>query len=535
MHLGKKIATLAMIGAMAVSTLFAKPVYAAEKPAYLKSVTYFGDEWPINYWGSEDKNMAANFEKIKADGFNSIILVVPWREFQPNNATQEFNPVAFERLKTVMNCANDHGLWVVLRIGYSWDYYGKAELPPRFAGIVRHNGADRSAWLRYCDEIYKTVSQYPNFHSGFITWEDFWDYVHNMGRDYNIKQRKQMAWVSGYQEYLEKHYSLEYVSEKYNEEFENFSEVYLPYRQMEATELFYEFYDQMLNGLLAQSQTVFPGLSMEVRADADPVYRKDGSMYYYSHDITYPCNGADYSALMYSVSMGQRNESDRISAGAALAAMNQNMNALVSMSGKKYYAEQLLYMDSTAQFSYNTQILEEETDDFVRALSPVLQNTTMGYGLWVYRNYVNNCVYNGQFGLGTTGWIFYGRSALEEVNGTPMARVDEYATIGQKLYGRLSASEKVYVEFYAQPEAGRANVKVILGNDEQEVKVTSGGTYKVEFPWTGNYDLKITSDRRAYVDDIRVYTYEQYGRVYDKEGNEQDLADDFRILNSQLP
>ena len=42
--------------------------YAAEKPAYLKSVTYFGDEWPINYWGSEDE-MIKLCEKIeKIDG-----------------------------------------------------------------------------------------------------------------------------------------------------------------------------------------------------------------------------------------------------------------------------------------------------------------------------------------------------------------------------------------------------------------------------------------------------------------------------------
>ena len=39
-------------------------------PEYLKSVTYFGDAWPINYWGTEDDNMGANFARIKADGFN---------------------------------------------------------------------------------------------------------------------------------------------------------------------------------------------------------------------------------------------------------------------------------------------------------------------------------------------------------------------------------------------------------------------------------------------------------------------------------
>ncbi len=54
-------------------------------PEYLKSVTYFGDAWPINYWGTEDDNMGTNFARIKADGFNSIILVIPWREFQPGD------------------------------------------------------------------------------------------------------------------------------------------------------------------------------------------------------------------------------------------------------------------------------------------------------------------------------------------------------------------------------------------------------------------------------------------------------------------
>lgn len=66
--------------------------------------------------------------------------------------------------------------------------------------------------------------------------------------------------------------------------------------------------------------------------------------------------------------------------------------------------EQLLYMDSTEAFSYNTQIEENQVADYVQNLAPILKDTTCGYGLWVYRNYVNDCVYNGQFALGTTGW-----------------------------------------------------------------------------------------------------------------------------------
>lgn len=51
---------------------------------------------------------------------------------------------------------------------------------------------------------------------------------------------------------------------------------------------------------------------MEVRSDGDPIYQLDGSYTYYSHSATYPCADAEYSALMYSVSLGQQNVGDHI-------------------------------------------------------------------------------------------------------------------------------------------------------------------------------------------------------------------------------
>ena len=75
--------------------------------------------------------MGANFARIKADGFNSIILVIPWREFQPGDMGNMYNEAAFAKLDQVMKCADDHGLMVTLRIGYCWDYSGDASLPER--------------------------------------------------------------------------------------------------------------------------------------------------------------------------------------------------------------------------------------------------------------------------------------------------------------------------------------------------------------------------------------------------------------------
>lgn len=519
--------------------------YAAEKPAYLKSVTYFGDEWPINYWGSEDENMASNFARIKADGFNSIILVIPWREFQPENGKEEWNQAAFDKLHKVMSCAEEYGLWVTLRIGYTWDYYGPSEYPSRFAGVTQKGSEDRAMWLRYSQAIYQVASAHGNFHSGFITWEDFWDYVHNMGRNLSEEERVRMAQECGFTDYLRMNYSLEEVNTVYGtaaadssgkvfDGFRSYEEIGIPERKSPAAALFFEYYDQFLNEFLAETQTVFPGISMEVRADGDPVYAPAGT-YYYSHYATYPCNGAEYSALMYSVSMGQRNEYDRISAADALTATDRTLTSLASLSGKKLYAEQLLYMDTTAEFSHNTQVLEDEVDDYVRGLAPALQKSTMGYGLWVYRNYVNNCVYNGQFGLDFTGWRFGSNDSVIEIEGDHKAVLSRNGRISQKLTGRLGYSEEIQVEFWAEPTAGSSTIEVTLGNKTKTVKVTKAGTFAMSFPWSNEYDLRIQTDRGIRLDDVKVYTYEQYGRIYDARGNEQDLADDFRILNNQLP
>jgi 2-aminoethylphosphonate-pyruvate transaminase len=158
----KPAAILAASACLMAGTPAMRMEAQAAFPEYLKSVTYFGDAWPINFWGTEDDNMEVNFTRIKADGFNSIILVVPWREFQPGDMGNMYNEAAFSKLDKIMKCADDHGLMVTLRIGYCWDYAGDASLPDRYSGIVQDGSNDRKMWLDYCKTIYSRVSDYGN-------------------------------------------------------------------------------------------------------------------------------------------------------------------------------------------------------------------------------------------------------------------------------------------------------------------------------------------------------------------------------------
>jgi hypothetical protein len=529
---GKRLLAAVLAGVLTLGTGCVEA--RAEAPEYLKSVTYFGDEWPINYWGSEDKDMAANLARIAADGFNSIILVVPWRQFQPDTSSTLFNEEAFDRLEEILACAKMHGLWVTLRIGYSWDYYGDAALPARFEDIFMNDRYDRSAWLSYCKKLYETVSTHENFYGAFLTWEDFWEFSYSMSRDVIKSSRVRLAERCGYTEYLRTHYTLEEVSRRYREEFSDFSQVYIPFQDRMSAELFYEFYDQALMELLYESQQVFPGLSMEVRADADKVYNADGSHEYYSHSATYSCEGAEYPALMYSVSMGQKNVGDRITAAEALAGMERSLKGLCAQSGKKVYMEQFLYMDSTESVAQNTKIYDEEVEEFVLQSAPILKETTMGYGLWVYRNYVNNCVYNGQFGLGLEGWEHTGSVAVEGVNGTPMALLGRTGRLSQKLEGRLRRGEQIHIRLYAEPKIHPSMLTMRIGEKKVNIRVTEAGVYTASIPWTNSYNLEISTSRSVYLDDLKIYTYEQEGRIYGTDGEELDLAPAFRKLNENL-
>ncbi len=100
------IAAALALSAFAFTTGFARAAeYAAGTAGYLKSATYYSDDWVINFWNSESKNMDAELAQIAEDGFNSIILVIPWREFQPGTNPITYNTYPWDKLDRVMEAA----------------------------------------------------------------------------------------------------------------------------------------------------------------------------------------------------------------------------------------------------------------------------------------------------------------------------------------------------------------------------------------------------------------------------------------------
>ena len=137
--------------------------HASGKAGYLKSATYYSDDWVINFWNSESSRMDEELAQIAEDGFNNIILVVPWREFQPGTSPCTYNSYAWDKLDRVMEAAADQGLSVMLRVGYTWDYYGRDDVLSRYRGLM-YDGDIRDAWMEYVGRLYGRASSH-SFHT----------------------------------------------------------------------------------------------------------------------------------------------------------------------------------------------------------------------------------------------------------------------------------------------------------------------------------------------------------------------------------
>lgn len=534
-----RLAAAAVAAAVAVSAETGLSAAAAvrEQPQYWKAATYYSDDWVVNFWNSESVHMEEELARIAADGFNSIILAVPWKEFQPENGPGgfQFEEYAYEKLRRVLQAADEQGLWVFLRVGYTWDYGGGSMSSSRYRRLLCEEQVQR-AWLDYAESLYRTCSSFDNFAGGFLTWEDFWNFLQDAGKGAYQAESVQLAEDTGYQDYLREHYTLEELRENFGLEASSYGEIGLPASDDPMFYTFYQFYDQVLNQILEKSQEVFPGLSMEVRLDMDPVPALDGSLVGVSHGQTYGCGSAAYTAAMYSVSMGREASQGNMTAAEALTAMASNLAVVMAQNGgKPLFLEQFLYYDDTPEYSYNPQLIPGERTAFLKGVPSLLESLSCGYGVWAYRDYRNNSVFNSQFGLESRGWTFSGGAEVRREEGNNHAFLSAGSQISQDLgerSGQGRQGERI-LEFRAESEEP-VTVTVSFGSETYSETVNGEQTVEFAFPQGGSV-LTVASDGPVSVDDFCFYNLETEGLLYHADGSESELIGAVRELNGELP
>ncbi|MCD8121415.1 MAG: hypothetical protein LUE65_04140 [Clostridiales bacterium] len=514
------------------------PTHAQAATGYWKAATYTSDAWVINFWNTESDHMESELARIRADGFNSIILVLPWREFQPETIPVSYNSYAFRKLDRVMDAAAGQGLGVIIRLGYTWDYYEDESSAQRFRELLR-DAKVREAWHAYAKKIYDAVSAHGNFLGGFITWEDMWNYVEDT-KDLGVGTTSRTeAKKIGFQDFLKENYTLRKLNQIFEPEiaFSGFDDIYIPPRNHAAYRLFFEFYDDWLNDILRSTQQVFPGLSMEVRLDWDvlPGAGENGEDLVCSHEGTFSCGDAEFTSTMYSVSMGQ-DAGRQLTAADAVRGMTEELAHMRDANGDKpIFVDQLLYMDETEGYDSNARLQPSQRGAFLTAITGVLSAYTNGYGIWTYRNYGNNPVYNCQFALGKNGWDVDG-GVVTEHNGSQMMKLAEGCSISQKIGHRIGdkTTHDNYVRFTADSEEP-VTLRVTMGRESREVTVEGSQSYELNLGKFSYYTIEFAADGDVWLDNIQVYNFVQDGQLYDMDGDPLSCIEAMRTLNASMP
>lgn len=516
---------------------FTNTVDSARELGKIKAATYYSDEWVINFWNSETENMDEELSEIREDGFNTIIICVPWREFQPLTVGGSFNDYAFEKLERIMESAGKNGLKVMLRLGYTWDYYDESDILKRYEELL-YKTTTQNSWLSYAEKVYETVSKYPSYAGAFLTWEDFWNFIssaENLTEGYNGRA---MAEATGYADYARDNYSRQELSELYGKRTDTDS-IAFPSKNTDAYRIFLEFYDEWLNSLLEKTQEVFPDISMEVRLDMDTYgfeneNEPDGGKKGFTHEATYSCKNASYSANMLSANMGFGTAGELLEAKSTAAMSEQILKRHAAVAGKPVFCDQFLFTDNTPGFEDNARLEESEIDEYLRLMGPVFDENTIGYGVWTYRDYADNIVYNSQFALGLKGWKHYGGVSVETSEGTKMCRMSAGSTLTQDLGSRNYISPentKLSMRVKADSEA---NIRIRLGQSETVVPVSGDMTVNIGLPNQERSLLSIHTDKDILIDDIKIYSHITKAGIYTKDGEEGAHLEAIRELNASL-
>lgn len=345
--------------------------------------------------------------QIRSDGFNTIILAVPWRGFQRTLFPPSYDQANLAKLGKLLAAIDAAGLASIVRVSFPWHNDPDSELSFDERALGLFTRADvRAAWLDYLAVIRRITARARNFRFAFFSWEDL-PSIRELMIHRTQADRLRLAEPTGYRAFLCERYALAEISELFGETFADAAEIYIPLPDCAAYVSYSEFVNHRLNELLALGQSVWPGLSMQIRADHDRVMI-NGEVRWIENDIR-----AEDTAMRvsyYFPYMYAQNCGETLSADGALANMRMVMERLSAQgTNPNHVLDQLVYWDESRQFQHWARIEESQIPQFLLGAVDVLKQLSRGYGIWNYFDYRVNHLYNASFLLGLHGWTAQGR------------------------------------------------------------------------------------------------------------------------------
>lgn len=517
----------------------------APGPPYLRGAHWFGDAWAVNFWNSNlERSVESDFKKIRDDGFNTVVLVVPWPGFAPLVHESGLKQERVDRLKKLIRTAAKAQLKVVLRPGYAWD--GAVDDSATRLTQVWIDERAYQAWLGYFKSIWEAVGSEPNLEFAFFSWEDLWA-VTGFG-DATEEQRHALAQSSGFRAWLEDHHDLAAVSRLYGVSFSTWQDVPIPSRAQPSFKLFYEFIDDAwVNRFFVPARARFPKLSMEVRIDSDPIWDGKGQLLsWHSHAPAWELPGAQWTTVYWSPAMGGANNGETLTPEIAAARLRFKLEELRRVTGRRpIFIDQFLVEDFTPGFGKNGRLERDKVSEFLALAEPVLRELSHGYALWTWRDYHHDAVATPDFAAGWGDWSHSGARIDSTTATAVLAKgqsLQRHISIHEfhVVNGPTSAEICVTAQALGNQSAllqlsdGLSNVAIGQLSFKQQRSTRSFETQCTRYTPAADNLIKLLADGDLAIQQVRASGFIQTSGIYDTQGKPKPILTYWRALNAKL-
>lgn len=517
--------------------LVSEPVHDAIP--YVRAAHWFGSGWAVNLWNTDlEVRAQSDFSAIKEDGFNTVVLVVPWSGFAPDPRSGELDAHRVERLLGLMRLADRMDLDVIVRVSYAWDSLSQAS-GERLMGLWLDDLVYR-AWLDHLAGLWIALKNEPNLLFGFFSWEDLWA-VMSLA-EAPLAERLDSAQTSGFRHWLQQRYVLDDVAKRFRSKFDSWSEVPLPSRREPAFKLFLQFLDHAwMERFFRPAQERFPRLSMEIRIDSDPVWDGDSLLEWHGHEAAWNLPGAAWTTLYWSPAMGGENRGELLDPGEAAERLERSLRRVLDHTGgRPIFIGQFLAEDFTPGYEQNGRVPRERIDEFLVEATEPLQRYSAGYGLWTWSDYHHDAIANPEFVAGLDGWTEQNGVRLDE-NALLMPAGSTLGTI-LSIHAFHAPGGPKQIDFCieaAKVGERAARLSVLDGGSEAELgelrfDSTSPSFDCMQLPVTPLLHLRVEAQVDARVSRLRSSGFIQPSGMRNTDGAPKSIAASYRALNERL-
>jgi hypothetical protein len=505
---------------------------------YIKAAHYFAHASMGNFWSAFQKHrVATDFCDIRDDGFNTIILLVPWGQFQPDPDNPDCDPELLGRLEFLLNAAELAELKVILRIGYLWDTF---PCRSRTYQRLHHLSTDKKhqkMWLAFNRKIVGLAEGSASYLYSFLSWEDlYWpsilpiiDYI----EDYDPHQRAQQL---GFQDYLAEHFDIASLNASYKLNIDNFSQAGMPTIDDPLFGEALQYFDQQIVPLIfSLTRPLYHDLRYEHRVDKNVIKLPGGGKLKYGIDNRLA--NAGQPIVYYHLNVGTEYQTSQISAETAVGQLNNFLQAQQLNYGDKVFIDQFNFMVNNPKYPNFMTLSYQETLSFLAHCAPALQQYTSGYGIWGYLDWCNDKIYNGAFELGLKHWQLKNDYQFEQSSkGNSLILFSGALLVQRMLSGRNLTDPVISIECEALTNAELKIMQNDAAIDIQYINVLDGRR-RYEFPMANGKFQRLRI--KVVTGDIRIFSIQYFSntmsngmRGRDKQTNR--VVDAIKELNLAL-